>query len=175
MMIASPTTTSAAATTITKKAAIWPSRLPCCLAKATRARLRGVEHQLDAHEHDDRVAAGEHADAADREEDRGEDDVRRDVHCVVTSGRGVLLGRRRGQRPTSRPACGAPPSWRLISSMSSASAGADRTVPRAASTRDTDDGGGGAVGQQRRGVDRVVPGVDARATAAGRGARRVSA
>ena len=62
MMIARPTTTSAAATTITKNAAIWPSRLPFCLAKVTSARLRGVEHQLDAHEHHDRVAAYEHAD-----------------------------------------------------------------------------------------------------------------
>src|SRR6478735_6238927 len=39
MMIASPTTTSAAATTITKNAAIWPSRLPLAREKVTSARL----------------------------------------------------------------------------------------------------------------------------------------
>ena len=50
--------------------------------------------------------------------------------------------------------------------MSSASAGAERTVPRAASTRETEASDGGAVGQQRRGVDRVVAGEDA-----GRGQR----
>src|SRR5262249_14941961 len=39
-MIASPTTTSAAATTIVKKAMIWPSRLPCIREKTTNARLQ---------------------------------------------------------------------------------------------------------------------------------------
>ena len=34
-------------------------------------------------------------------------------------------------------------------------------MPRAASTRETEASDGGAVGQQRRGVDRVVPGEDA--------------
>ncbi len=51
---------------------------------------------------------------------------------------------------------------RSISSTWSASAGAERTVPRAASTRDTEDSDGGAVGEQRRGVHRVVAGEDAR-------------
>jgi len=37
--IASPTTTSAAATTITKNAITWPSTRPCRRAKATNARL----------------------------------------------------------------------------------------------------------------------------------------
>src|SRR5882757_175614 len=41
-MIASPTTTSAAATTIVKKAMIWPSRLPCIREKATNARLQAL-------------------------------------------------------------------------------------------------------------------------------------
>ncbi len=38
-MMARPTTTSAAATTITKKAATWPSSAPCIREKATRVRL----------------------------------------------------------------------------------------------------------------------------------------
>jgi hypothetical protein len=37
--IARPTTTSAAATTITKNAMTWPSRLPCSRANAMNARL----------------------------------------------------------------------------------------------------------------------------------------
>ena len=74
-MIASPTTTSAAATTITKKAVIWPSRLPAPRAKATNARLRRVEHQLDAHEHHDGVAPDQHPERADTEQQRGQHDV----------------------------------------------------------------------------------------------------
>ena len=42
--------------------------------------VAGVEHELHAHEHDDRVAPGEHADRADREQDRGEHDEVRGVH-----------------------------------------------------------------------------------------------
>src|SRR3712207_7485768 len=42
MMIASPTTTSAAATTMTKNAAIWPSRLPWTRAKVTSARFEAL-------------------------------------------------------------------------------------------------------------------------------------
>src|SRR5688572_23156520 len=34
--------------------------------------IHGVEHELDAHENDDRVAACEHADHADDEQNRGE-------------------------------------------------------------------------------------------------------
>src|SRR3954453_15096771 len=50
------------------------------LGEGDECEVRGVEHQLDAHEHDDRVAPRQHAHAADREQDPGEDDVRRDVH-----------------------------------------------------------------------------------------------
>ena len=39
MMIASPTTTSAAATTMTKNARTWPVRLPCRRLNVTSARL----------------------------------------------------------------------------------------------------------------------------------------
>ena len=41
-MIASPTTTSAAATTIVKNAKTCPSRLPCIRAKATNARFEAL-------------------------------------------------------------------------------------------------------------------------------------
>ena len=40
--IARPTTTSAAATTITKKATTCPLRFPCIRAKATNARLQAL-------------------------------------------------------------------------------------------------------------------------------------
>src|SRR4028119_2435262 len=39
MMMARPTTTSAAATTMTKNAIIWPSMVPVARAKATSVRL----------------------------------------------------------------------------------------------------------------------------------------
>ena len=56
MMIASPTTTSAAATTITKNAITWPVEVAVDAGERDEREVRGVEHQLDAHEHDDRVA-----------------------------------------------------------------------------------------------------------------------
>ena len=69
-MIASPTATSAAATVMTKNTKIWPS-IECELREnATNARFDGVQHQLDRHEDDERVAAHQHADHADREQDR---------------------------------------------------------------------------------------------------------
>ena len=39
MMIARPTTTSAAATTMTKRARTWPSRLPWIRANVTKTRF----------------------------------------------------------------------------------------------------------------------------------------
>jgi hypothetical protein len=41
-MIARPTTTSQAATTIVKNDAIWPSKLPLILAKVTNARFAAL-------------------------------------------------------------------------------------------------------------------------------------
>src|SRR6478672_2089878 len=91
--------------------------------------VRGVEHQLHAHEHHDRVAPGEDPDTADREQDRREHDVRRDAHRWSSS---VAAG--------AGPWPGAvwPARERWTSLMSAASAGADRTVPRAGSTRETE-------------------------------------
>src|SRR5262245_16711040 len=42
-------------------------------AERDQRQVRGVQHQLDAHEHDDHVAAREHADHADHEDQRGDD------------------------------------------------------------------------------------------------------
>ena len=64
MMMPSPTTTSAAATTSTKNTAVWPSMLPKRTASATNDEVDGVQHQLDAHEHDERVAADHQSDGA---------------------------------------------------------------------------------------------------------------
>ena len=55
------------------------------LGERDQGEVGGVEHELDAHEHDDRVAAGEHPDAADREEDRGEDQERGRAHFSSSS------------------------------------------------------------------------------------------
>src|SRR6476469_1605115 len=91
--------------------------------------VRGGEHQSYDHEQHDRVASGEDPDEADREQDRREHDVRRDAHrwsSSVAAGAGPW------------PVAVWPSRERWTSSMSSASAGADRTVPRAASTRETE-------------------------------------
>ena len=67
-MMPRPTTTSAAATTSTKNTVVWPPMSSSCVAKATKREVHGVEHQLDAHEHHQRVAAHQHADGADGEQ-----------------------------------------------------------------------------------------------------------
>ena len=95
-------------------------------------QVAGVQHQLDAHEHHDGVAAREDTHAADREEDRRQDDVLGHVtSSSVVAGAPAL--------PDVSGIVAGSPIWRRTSSMSSASAGAERTVPRAASTRETDD------------------------------------
>src|SRR6478736_4724353 len=110
------------------------------LGEGDQREVGRVEHQLDAHEHHDGVAAGQHPDAADREQDPREGDV---GHHVVHSWSPPVAGASSvvdaGTEP-SRPACGAQPSCSSICSIASASAGADRTVPRAVSTRETDVG-----------------------------------
>ena len=76
-MMPRPTTTSAAATTSTKNTAVCPPMSPSCVARATKREVDGVEHQLDAHEHHERVAPHEHADGADAEQHGGEHEVPR--------------------------------------------------------------------------------------------------
>ena len=77
------------------------------LGEGDEREVAGVEHQLDAHEHHDGVAAGEDTHAADREEDRGEDDVLRSLlHVLFRARRGAGLagglGHRRVAVPVSR-------------------------------------------------------------------------
>src|SRR5690606_15485682 len=98
-----------------------------------QGQVGGVEHQLDAHEDHDRVAAGQDTDAADREHDRGERDEGGGAHAWS-------------------PSCPVPPSWlawvsssmsvpapiwRVTSSMSVAGS-AEPIAPRAASVREID-------------------------------------
>ena len=80
-MIARPTATSAAATTRVKNTITWPLMSFKRLGERDERQVRGVEHQLDAHEHHERVLAHQQADRADREQERREDQVvgRRDV------------------------------------------------------------------------------------------------
>ena len=99
MMIARPTTTSAAATTITKKAMTWPSSVPLIRGERDQRQVHRVEHQLDAHEHDDRVAPDQHADRADGEQQRGQHQVVGRRHRLASSlGPGQRRARRRGAR-----------------------------------------------------------------------------
>ena len=92
-MMASPTATSAAATTSVKNTIAWPRMSLSVVGERHEREVRRVEHELDAHEHHEHVAADEQADRADREEHRGERQVvgRGEVeldgegHDVVTS------------------------------------------------------------------------------------------
>lgn len=70
-MMARPTTTSQAATTMVKKRHALARRgSPCMRAKVTKAQVAGVEHQFDAHEHDDGIAPQQHPGGADGEQQR---------------------------------------------------------------------------------------------------------
>ena len=77
-----PTTTSDAATAITEMAKIWPSSRAVQARERDQQQVRGVEHDLDGQEDDQRAAAQHHAERADREEDRAQDDVPLDVRPV---------------------------------------------------------------------------------------------
>ena len=73
--IARPTTTSAAATTSTKKTEISPPRSFRSFTKGDEGQVHRVEHELDAHEHDQRVAPDQQPDGTHREQNRGEHQV----------------------------------------------------------------------------------------------------
>ena len=64
-MMPRPTTTSAAATTRTKNTTTWPPMSSSARAEGHEGEVHGVEHELDAHEHHQRVAADQQADGAD--------------------------------------------------------------------------------------------------------------
>src|SRR4051794_17162402 len=74
-----------------------------------QGQVHRVEHQLDAHEHDDRVAPHQHADGADGEQDRGQHQVVGDGHRGAASplpGTGPVVPRPRVPRAASGP-----PAW----------------------------------------------------------------
>ena len=50
-----------------------------------QGEVRGVEHDLEREQHDQRAAPQEHARRADREEDRGDDEVPGDVRAVTSA------------------------------------------------------------------------------------------
>ena len=77
MTIARPTVASAAATAMTISAMTEPLAPSAGLNGAERddREVDGVEHQLDRHQHADRVAPGEEAERPDREEEPGQDQV----------------------------------------------------------------------------------------------------
>src|SRR5262245_61153462 len=65
-------------------------------------QVHGVQHQLDAHEHHERVPADENADAADHEQYRGERDiVRRAYHRSSESSEPGSAARSEAARPES--------------------------------------------------------------------------
>jgi hypothetical protein len=71
-MIARPTTTSAAATTIEKNASTCPPRSLCIRANDTSVRFTAFSWQLDRHEDPQGVPVDQHAHRAQREQDPGE-------------------------------------------------------------------------------------------------------
>ena len=74
-MIPRPTTTSAAATTSTKNTTPGRRRRSRCAGEGDEGEVDGVEHQLDAHEHHQRVAPDQQADGADGEQHGGQHEV----------------------------------------------------------------------------------------------------
>ena len=104
----SPTVTSAAATTITKKTVAWPPMSPEGPREGDERQGHGVEHQLDAHEHDQRAAPGEEPEGADAEEHGGRAPGTRRrgrsrLHLVGAAARGAP------SRPRPRPRSPAAP------------------------------------------------------------------
>ena len=75
MTMARPMAASAAATAMTKKADTWPTSVAAHAREGEEGEVGGVEHQLDAHEDHQRVAADQHAEHAQAEEQRGEEQV----------------------------------------------------------------------------------------------------
>ena len=98
-----PIVTSHAATTITISAKTWPSRVAPHAREADQREVARVQHQLEAEQDHERVAAREHAGERRCEDERRQDDVPGDAHDVepAPSARG------RGRRgPSAVPAAG---------------------------------------------------------------------
>ena len=142
-MIARPTTTSAAATTSTKNTDDWPPMSLSMRPKVTKVRLTRVEHELDAHEHDQHVAPHQQPDAADGEQDGRQDQVPGpgNAHSAVDL---LLLG------------------LRHLAGHRQVVAGQDHRGHH----RDDQQGGGHFEGQQVPGVDRLPELLDVLAGAA---------
>ncbi len=79
-MIPRPITTSQAAITITISANTWPASLAVHARERHQREVARVQHQLEAEQHHERVAAADHAGGADREDEGREDEVPGDVH-----------------------------------------------------------------------------------------------
>ena len=98
-MMPRPTTTSAAATTSTKNTDTWPADVVERSGEGHEGEVDGVEHQLDAHEHHQRVAPDQQADGADGEQDGAEHEVpgvgRRSSRLHLRLGVGLGAGRLR--------------------------------------------------------------------------------
>ena len=96
-MMPRPTTTSAAATTSTKNTIDLAADVVELRGEGDEGEVDGVEHQLDAHEHHQRVAPDQQPDGADGEQQRAEHQVpgRGDLQAAITcdlSARLVVVG-----------------------------------------------------------------------------------
>ena len=86
--MARPTPTSAAAMAITNRANTWPATVAVHGAEGDQVDVDGVEDQLDRHQHEHAVAAGEHAVDADAEQDGGEQEELVEQHRLSPSAPG---------------------------------------------------------------------------------------
>jgi hypothetical protein len=72
MMMANPTAASAAATTMTKKTNIWPSRFPEKSRKGHERQVHRIEHQFDAHENGNDITPEDESGGAEDKENHAE-------------------------------------------------------------------------------------------------------
>ena len=101
-----PIATSQAAITITTIAKIWPSPLPHVAREADQREVAGVEHQLEAQQHDERVAPDQHADGADAEDQRRDDEEPVDVHAPPSGSDALAAGSASSSPSASGPGIG---------------------------------------------------------------------
>src|SRR4051812_24034212 len=100
-----------------------------------QAEVDGVEHQLDAHEHHDRVAPHQHADGADGEQQRGQQQVVGGTHDRLSSTAGCCA-ESWPVTPLFRPACGRP-----VSACASSGAGSGAFLTSVRSMMSASDSG----------------------------------
>src|SRR5205814_956893 len=103
------------------------------VGEGDECEVRRVEHQLDAHEHHERVLAHQQADRADREEDRREDEV--------VGGCDVIRVRERNHAGVLSPAAGSAAGTSLAGTSATGTSArcplrrASTTLPTTAITR----------------------------------------